>query len=165
MLATALIAVPVMALLTVVQTAVFPQLPIFGVTPALPFLFALAWSLLRGLEEGLVWAFVGGIFMDLFTIAPMGGSSLTYMAAVTVAALVNQVLPPNRFLIPIVLGALATTVQTLLYGLFLRLFGYESGFSIGTLSQTILVQTAVLLPMYWALYLAGRMLRPRPVTL
>lgn len=165
MLGSALLAMPVMALLTVVQTAVFPRLPVFGVTPALPFLVALAWSLLRGLDEGLVWAFVAGLFMDLFTIAPVGGSSLTYMAAITAATLLNEVLPPNRFVIPALLGALATLIQTLLYAGYLRLFGFDGGAGLAGLLPQVMVQTAVFLPIYWLLYLGGRILQPKPVTL
>ncbi len=165
MLASALLAMPVMALLTLVQTAVFPRLPILGVTPSLPFLFALAWSLLRGLDEGMVWAFVAGLFMDLFTIAPVGGAALTYMGAIAAATLINDLLPPNRFLIPILLGAFASFVQIALYGIYLRLLGFNIPFSPSALVPQVLVQTAVFLPIYWLLYVAGRLLRPRPVTM
>lgn len=165
MLATALMAVPVMAVLTIVQTAVFPRLPILGVIPSLPFLVALAWGLLRGLDEGLVWGFVGGLFMDLFTIAPVGGSSLTYMIAIGAAVLLTELLPPNRFVIPILLGAVAGTVQILLYAGYLRLFGYATGFSTAALLPQVVVQTAVFLPIYWLFYFLGRLLRPKPVTL
>ena len=165
MLASVLMAVPVMALLTIVQTAVFPRLPILGVTPSLPFLVALAWSLLRGLDEGLVWGFVAGLFMDLFTIAPVGGSSLTYMIAIGAATLISDLLPVNRFVNPILLGAAASLIQILLYTGYLRLFGYATDFSRATLLPQVAVQTAVFLPIYWLFYLSGRLLRPRPVSL
>jgi rod shape-determining protein MreD len=163
--ASGLVAVPVMALLTIVQTAVFPRLPILGVTPSLPFLVALAWSVLRGLDEGLVWAFVAGLFMDLFTIAPVGGSSLTYMIAIGAATLLNDLLPTNRFIIPILLGAVASVIQILLYTGYLRLFGYATGFSMAALLPQVAVQTAVFLPVYWLFYFSGRLLRPSPVSL
>ena len=55
-------AIPLMALLAIVQTAILPRFPIAGVEPQLLFLLALAWGLARGLEEGLVWAFIAGIW-------------------------------------------------------------------------------------------------------
>ena len=94
---TVFLAIPLMAFLTVLHTAVWPHFPILGVVPSLPFLVALAWGLLRGVTEGMVWAFIAGFFMDLFTAAPAGGLALTYMIAVLVAVLINEVLPANRF--------------------------------------------------------------------
>ena len=61
MSSTIYLAIPVMLVLAVVQTAVLPRFPIFGLVPLLPFLVALAWGLLRGMNEGIVWAFVGGL--------------------------------------------------------------------------------------------------------
>ena len=75
-------AIPLMAVLAVLQTAVLPRFPIAGLEPQLVFLVALAWGLLRGLEEGLVWAFIAGIWADLFSLTPLGLSSLAFMAGV-----------------------------------------------------------------------------------
>ena len=69
------VAIPVMALLTVLQTAVLPHFPIFGLVPQLPFLFALAWGIVRGLDEGVVWAFVAGFLVDLLSVTPLGISA------------------------------------------------------------------------------------------
>ena len=78
-------AIPLMAVLAILQTAVLPRFPIAGLEPQLVFLVALAWGLLRGLEEGLVWAFIAGLWLDLFSMTPLGLSSLAFMAAVAVA--------------------------------------------------------------------------------
>ena len=44
------VAIPLMAVLAILQTAVLPRFPIAGLEPQLVFLVALAWGLLRGLE-------------------------------------------------------------------------------------------------------------------
>ena len=66
------IAIPVMALLAIVQSAILPRFPIVGLTPQLLFIVALVWGNPRGLVEGLIWAFIAGIFVDLFSLAPLG---------------------------------------------------------------------------------------------
>lgn len=161
---TVLIAIPVMLLLTVLQTAVLPYFPILGITPSFPFLVALAWGLLRGANEGVVWAFIAGFFLDLFTAAPAGGLALTYMIAVLAACFLNEVLPANRTLIPMLLAGLATVIQQLLYAAFLAVFGYAVvQVLVSSLLATILVNIFLILPLYWLLYLIHRIVWPKPV--
>ncbi|NCF66035.1 MAG: rod shape-determining protein MreD [Chloroflexi bacterium] len=161
---TIILAVPLMAFLTVLHTAVLPHFPVFGVVPSLPFLVALAWGLLRGATEGVIWAFIAGFFMDLFTAAPAGGLALTYMIAVLVAVLINEVLPANRFVVPMLLAAMATIIQQLLYTIYLGLFGYNMLQIITTSSlATIVLHTFLILPVYWLLFLIQRTVWPRPV--
>ena len=158
------LAVPLMVILTVLQTAVLPYFPLFGVTPSLPFLVALAWGLLRGVNEGVVWAFIAGFFMDLFTAVPVGGLALTYMIAILAASVINDVLPTNRTFIPMLLAAIATIIQQLLYAIFLAIFGYSIVQVIASsLLPTVLLHTFLILPIYWLLYLIQRAVWPKPV--
>lgn len=160
------VAIPLMVVLTVLQTAVLPHFPLFGYVPQLSFLVVVAWTVLEGQQEGLVWAFTAGIIHDLFTIAPVGGTALTYMVAVLVVSAVVDYLPSNRFLVLMVVMALATIVQQLLYYLFLRIFGYGISFPIMAQLLPMAVLNAVaILPVYWLLAGANRVVRPRPVKL
>ena len=86
MRATVYVAIPLMLLLAVLQTAVLPRFPILGLTPLLPLLVVISWTLLHGLEEGLVWGFTAGLAMDLFSIGPLGATALAYMTAVLAVA-------------------------------------------------------------------------------
>lgn len=163
MFSTVLTAVPIMALLTIVQTVILPRFSFFEVNPSLPFVAALAWSLLNELEEGVVWAFIGGLFMDIFTIAPAGGLSLTYMAGVIVANLISDLLPENRFAIVVISAIVATAVQLFSYLIYLRIFGIVVQTSLLTFVQTIVVQAVLVLPIYWLMSLIKRTIRPKPV--
>jgi rod shape-determining protein MreD len=115
------LALPLLALLAIFQANLLPHFPILGVVPQLFFLAALAWGMLHGLIEGLVWAFVAGIFVDLFSATPLGVTALASMAAVTVALLVKDVLPENRIIVPALVAALATLIFWLIYSTLLRL--------------------------------------------
>lgn len=158
------LAVPLMIVLTVLQTAVLPRFPIVGAIVLLPFLAALSWGLLRGADEGVIWAFIAGLFMDLFSVAPLGGASLTYMIAVWLIVLIKEPLPSNRFVLPMVLAAVATLLQQILYFLFLRVFGYGTTWAaMPPLLPTIILHALFVLPLYWFLNGLERLLWPRVV--
>ena len=137
-----------------------------GATPQLAFLVALAWGLLYGIEEGAVWAFFAGIFTDLYSITPVGVSSLAFIAGITVVIVIYQALPTSRVLLPLALAGLATIISFLLEIVLLRLFGTITNFqSLTVLPTTILINILAILPIYWLLYMIDRTTRPRRVQL
>jgi rod shape-determining protein MreD len=166
MRSTLYIAIVVMLLLAVVQTAVLPHFPITGLVPQLSFLVALAWALLHGLEEGLVWGFVAGFWLDIFSIGPLGATALAYMAAILVIVWLLQWLPNNHFFIPLVMAALGTLVYLIVYLVFARLLGY--GVTTATavsLLPLILLNAAFMLPVYWLINRLNRLFYPPRVEL
>lgn len=163
-LSNLLIAIPLMVVLVIFQVSVLPLFPILGVVPSLPFLFALAWGLIRGVNEGAIWAFLGGFFMDLFSIAPFGGSALTYLVAIVGVILIHDFLPRNRLMIPMLLASVATIIQQILYYLYLGIFGYDIDLNSSMLSL-VLLQAILFLPIYWLLYFIQRQIWPKPVEL
>ncbi|MCA9952554.1 MAG: rod shape-determining protein MreD [Anaerolineales bacterium] len=166
MWSTILLAIPFMLFLTVLQTAVLPRFPIFGIVPQLPFLLAVAWGLLRGPNEGALWGFMAGLTMDLFTIAPTGGLALTYTISVAVVSFIINALPTNRIVMPMLMAAMGTLIQQILYYLFLQLFGYSLSVTVvASLLPSILLNAFLILPFYWAMYVINRTLWPKPVEL
>ncbi len=160
------IAIPVMILLAIGQTAVLSRLPLPGPAPQLPFLTALAWGLLHDRREGMVWAFTAGFFMDILSISPMGLTALVYLVAITAALLVQEMFPASRVIMPLLLTPLATVIAILLYLLGLRLLGAITGFqTAGILPAYVIVNTIAMLPVYWAMYSLQRTLHPRRVHL
>ncbi|WP_420640839.1 rod shape-determining protein MreD [Candidatus Leptofilum sp.] len=158
------LAIPLMIVLGLVETAVLPHFPLFGSTPQLSFLVALSWGLLFGIEEGAVWAFFAGIFTDLFSITPMGVSSLAFMMGITAVLWLKYALPTSRILLPLLFAALATIITFLVGLTLLRLFGTVTNFqSIAVLPTTILINILTILPIYWLLYMINRIMRPRRV--
>jgi rod shape-determining protein MreD len=160
------LAIPLMVILALVETAVLPHFPILGATPQLTFLVALAWGLLYGVEEGAVWAFFAGVFSDFFSITPVGVSSLAFMVGVTAVIFAQQLLPKSRVLLPLVLTALATIVSFILDIVMLRLFGAIADLqSIVVLPTVILINVLAILPVYWLFYFVNHLRRPRRVQL
>lgn len=163
---TVYLAIPLLLLLGVVQTAVLPRFPVLGYVPQLLFLVALAWGSLRGVNEGLLWAFVAGFCQDLFSATPMGVTSLTFMIAVFVAIMASQVFPSNRFFLPFLQAAVATLVFLLLHFLVLRMFGYGLGWATAVAyAPLIILHSVLILPIYWVLDSLINTFRPRRVQL
>mgnify|MGYP000412772935 CR=1 FL=1 len=60
------------------------MLSVAGVHPDLVLVAVISWTLLRGLADGLVWALIGGLCLDLLSSGPFG---LTIVPLVIVCAL------------------------------------------------------------------------------
>lgn len=158
------IAIPLFLILAVLQTAVLPHFPLFGAVVQLPLLVVICWTLLHGLEEGLIWAFIAGLCTDLFSIGPFGATALAYITAVLVVAGLDSLLPAGRFFLPIIYAALGSFIYLLVYLPFLRLLGYGSSFgAVSDLITLILLNAGFMLPIYWIIYSIEQSIRPRRV--
>jgi len=158
------IAIPLFLLLAVVQTAVLPYFPLFGAVVQIPLLIVISWTLLHGMEEGLIWAFVAGLCVDLFSIGPFGATALAYITAVLVISGLHSILPSGRFFSPIVYAACGTVIYLLVYLPFIRLLGYGTSFgSVSDLVNLILLNAGFMLPIYWIIYTIEYTVRPRKV--
>jgi rod shape-determining protein MreD len=96
---------------TLIQITLLPHLTLFGVHPELVFLLAVAWSLLRGVEEGILWGFVGGVALDIYSTAPFGVFTLALLFVCFVSGLGESAIFRHNLLLPM----LATALTTLLY--------------------------------------------------
>ncbi|MCA9866980.1 MAG: rod shape-determining protein MreD [Anaerolineae bacterium] len=158
------VALPVMAMLAILQSSVLSRFPVLGVVPQLLFLVALVWGIARGIEEGLIWAFIAGLFADLFSIAPLGVSSLAFMAGVGGPLLLQRALPPRRLPVAMFMAMLGTLVYLAVYAVALRLFGFGASLSgLTELLPLLAVHAVLILPIYLLMDSMLRALRPRRV--
>lgn len=160
------LAIPLLGLLAVLQTAVLPKFTILGASPQLPFLVALTWGLLHTHEEGMIWAFIAGVWTDVFSISPMGVTALVYVVAVTAVLIINNAFPTSRLLMPVLMAGLATIIAYLLNLLILRMLGLISNFhAVNFLPTLVLLNSITILPIYWLNYALERKFRPKRVQL
>jgi rod shape-determining protein MreD len=120
--------VPLLGFVAIVQTVVGPRLAVFGVRPDLLLLLVVAWSLFNGSHSGILWAFVGGLWMDILSGGPMGGSSLALMAASLVTGLGHNRLFRSNPFVPLVAAIVGTLVYSLVYLGTLALVGHRLSF-------------------------------------
>lgn len=105
--------IPLLLLAGLLQSTAMARFEIRGVKPDLVLLLLVAGTLIYGSRSGLIWAFVGGVALDIYSGGPMGASSLALMAAVMVAGLGHRTLSRYNLLVP--LGA--TLLGTATYGM------------------------------------------------
>jgi rod shape-determining protein MreD len=63
----------------------------------LSLVFAVAVTLVYGFEEGMTWAFVGGLSLDFLALRPLGSSVFVLLIAVALAALAQPLLSRSRY--------------------------------------------------------------------
>ncbi|MBC6936796.1 MAG: rod shape-determining protein MreD [Chloroflexi bacterium] len=84
------LSLPVLAIAAILQSGLTPRFSILGGRPDLVFLLVLSWALNAPLEQGVVWAFVGGILLDLMSAAPLGTSVIGMIIIVFVLDIFRQ---------------------------------------------------------------------------
>jgi rod shape-determining protein MreD len=67
-------------LVALAEATVLPYLRVGGVQPDLMLLVVGVWSLRRGVKEGAVWAFIGGMALDLLSAGPFTASMFALLA-------------------------------------------------------------------------------------
>lgn len=72
--------IPFLTLVALAEAAVLPHARVGGAQPDLMLVIVGAWSLRRGVEEGAVWAFIGGMVLDLLSAGPFAASMFALLA-------------------------------------------------------------------------------------
>lgn len=106
---------PVLLLLTIVQTSLVPALQVGPATPQLVLVWVLCWAVIRGRGEALPWAIGGGLILDLVSQMPPGAHLLALSAVTFLADLGHRVMQGSTALF----AAAAVFAGSLLYGLIL----------------------------------------------
>jgi rod shape-determining protein MreD len=115
--------IPLFIVAAVLQASLLPHLRVFGGQPDLIVILVIAWSALDTEREGVVWAFVGGLFVDLFSSVPLGMSSLALLPVAFIVTLTEANLYRNNVLLTLPLAATGALVYHVLYLILLRFLG------------------------------------------
>ena len=99
------------------ELTVGPYLRIGAAQPHLVLVFGIVVTVAMGLEAGLVWAFLGGLVLDVLADRPLGSTSFALLLCVGATAVLSQFLVRVRPIVPI----LATLLLSLLYSMILYL--------------------------------------------
>jgi len=127
--------VPLLALVALLQIVLAPQLSILSAKPDLMLLTVAAWGLLSGARQGLIWGFVGGLWVGLASGAPFGTAALVLMAVGTMAGVGQLNVYRSRLVLPVLVAVAAS----LLHGLLWLLIMYLTGLGVDWLDHLGLV--------------------------
>jgi rod shape-determining protein MreD len=95
------------------ELTVGPYLRVGNAQPHLVFIFAIIWTVAVGLESGLVWAFFGGIALDILAQRPLGASSFALIISVGIAASITRPFIRIRPLVVVPAVALLSIVYSM----------------------------------------------------
>jgi rod shape-determining protein MreD len=110
-LANVSMVLPIVALVVIVQATLVARVRFLGVTPDLLLAVVVAWSLLSGIQSGILWAFFGGLIFDAVTGIPLGTSSLALMTICFLTSLGETNLFHGSVFLPIAVIVLATPIH------------------------------------------------------
>lgn len=156
---------PLLILAAMLQGSLLPYLRIQGGQPDLVLLVVVSWSLLGRNLEGMAWAFAGGIFLDLFSGAPLGVSSMGLVLAAFVTGLGGAPVERRNLFLPPVMALIGTaafhaTTLVALVVLGLQPPTWSASLSYVTLPSALL-NFAIALPTFRLVGLLYARLHPR----
>jgi cell shape-determining protein MreD len=68
-----------------------------GAQVQMSLVLAIAVTLVYGFEDGMTWAFVGGLCLDFFALRPLGSTVFELLAVVALSTLAEPVLSRSRY--------------------------------------------------------------------
>ncbi len=129
------LATAVLAFAVLVQATVLTRLRLAGNAADLMLVLVVCWSLIRGQTEGILWAFAGGLGLDLAAGLPLGTSSLALMVTCPLTVLGKNSVFPGSLTLPVLLVLLATPA----YGWVVLLTKTVLGLPVDWLASTLYV--------------------------
>lgn len=136
------LSLPILALAAVLQVTVTPRLSLLGGRPDLVLLVVIAWTLNATLEQGVLWAFVGGLCNDILSAAPLGTSIVGMVILVFVVHAVRQQIYSVGLFTLIWVVLLGTVVQHISVMIILLLSGFGPAFA-ERLGYSVVVQEII----------------------
>lgn len=98
-------------MLLILDNSMMPFLAIKGAFPSLLFIFAIAYSIIRGKNEALFIGVVSGILQDIFFYNGFGINSLTNMLLCVLAAIIGENIYKNKKLIPVIAAVILSLLK------------------------------------------------------
>ena len=121
---TIYLVVPLLAVVALLQSTLVSHFRIWGVFADLPLLVVVSWGVLRGPREGLIWGFVAGLMLDIFSGAPFGAATFGLMAVGSLSGLGKSTVFQSRIALPMLAVLLATVIYDIIFLIVVWISGY-----------------------------------------
>jgi rod shape-determining protein MreD len=123
-----------------IEASVAPEIRFAGAQADLVLALAILAAMLVAVEDGLVWAFVGGLMLDMLIPArPIGATTLSLLLIVGLAVLAARVPGPRRLFAVVAVFALTWLFHMLLIGV----MAVTEGIMLGTFQPLVVLSAAV----------------------
>jgi len=112
-----------LAVVGLLQSTLAPYLALGRVKPDLMLVVVVAWGVLRGAGEGVLWGCIGGLYLDLLSGGPFGVSIVSLILASYLTGVGEINLFRTNLLLPVLTVILATIIYYLVSFLLLQTLG------------------------------------------
>ncbi len=102
-----------LGLLALVQVSLLPALGISPATPDPMLVIVVAWGVLRDARSAIIWALIGGLWLDLLSSGPFGSYTLGLLVAAGIAGFGSGTIYRSHWLLALAMVALATVALDL----------------------------------------------------
>jgi hypothetical protein len=124
-----------------IETTVVPELRVFDVQANLLLTLAIVATVAMSIADGLVWAFLGGLLVDMLTpLRPIGATTFVLLLVVGLAAATSRLLGPTRVAALVIVFGLTWAYHLLM----LVTLALSEGVSAGTIDLQLVFGAAVL---------------------
>ncbi len=118
---------PLLILAVLLQTLALPGLITNGVRPDLPLVIVLGWASIRGWEQAVVAAVVGGFVGDLISAAPFGVNTVRLAALALLVGIATERMQRTSPILPILAAGFGALLGYLLNVVSLQAAGWTVG--------------------------------------
>ena len=80
-----LIAIPILVVLSIIQSALLSRFQLLNGMPDLVLLVLLAWTLQKRVSTAIQWGIIGGLITQLFSAVPIGVPVVSYLLSIGLA--------------------------------------------------------------------------------
>ncbi len=102
-----------LGLVALVQVSLLPALGISPATPDPMLVIVVAWGVLRDARSAIIWALIGGLWLDLLSSGPFGSYTLGLLVAAGIAGFGSGTIYRSHWLLALAMVALATVALDL----------------------------------------------------
>jgi rod shape-determining protein MreD len=106
------------------ELTVGPYLNVGAAQPHLVLVFGIIVTVAIGLEAGLVWAFVGGLALDVLAQRPLGSTAFALLLCVGATDVMGRILTRFRPIVPVIATVLLSATYSMI--LFVALNALEA---------------------------------------
>lgn len=92
-----------------------PSLRVGGAQPDFVLICAVVWTVVAGIEGGVIWAFIGGLMIDFLAPRPLGSTAFTLLVCVGGATVFARAMLQFKYLVPIVAVLLFAILNAMLF--------------------------------------------------
>ena len=148
---TVLLSIPILGLITILQSAVISRLPLNRGTADLVLIVLVALALQKTISYTWQWSIVGGMFVDFFSGLPFGVFTASYLIATAIALFLRDRIWRYSFLMQLLVVFIGTIVSHSITLLILILQG--GSLELSTVLQVVTLPSIILnimlsLPVY-----------------